>query len=542
MDTKALRQKILDLAIRGKLVPQDPNDEPASVLLGRIRQQKQQMVKEGKLKPKDIKNDSVIFVGEDNLHYEKFADGSVKCIEDEIPFDLPDGWAWAKINTIAFVTKLAGFEYTKNIAPGLCEDGIPLFKGKNVQNSTIVYEFESFIPESVSDELQRSQVTKKCILTPYVGTIGNIGIHNRPGKYHLGSNVGKIELYNDNVVLLEEYVVAYLQSGFGYQQLTKHMKATAQASISIEAIRDVYLPIPPANEQLRMWSALSNALAMIERIENTELDITNLIKSTKSKVLDLAIRGKLVPQDPNDEPASVLLERIRAEKEELIKQGKIKRDKKESVIFRGEDNSYYEKIGDDVRCIDEEIPFDIPDTWEWVRLENCCSKEIRRGKSPKYTERSGTLVFAQKCNTKYNGIDVGLALYLDEDTLSRYPADEYMQDGDVVVNSTGMGTLGRVGIYCATDNHLGLPIVPDSHVTVIRVAHNIQAFYMYAFIKADQREIEKKGEGSTNQKELKPLTLKEMLIPIPPYSEQERIAAAITAAFSTISALEKSLN
>lgn len=173
-----------------------------------------------------------------NLHYEKFADGNVKCIEDEIPFDLPDGWVWSKINTIAFVTKLAGFEYTKNIAPSLCENGIPLFKGKNVQNSTIVYEFESFIPESVSDELQRSQITKKCILTPYVGTIGNIGIHNRPGKYHLGSNVGKIELYNDDVVLLEEYVVSYLQSGYGYQQLTKHIKATAQASISTESIRD----------------------------------------------------------------------------------------------------------------------------------------------------------------------------------------------------------------------------------------------------------------------------------------------------------------
>ena len=308
----------------------------------------------------------------DNLHYEKFADGSVKCIEDEIPFDLPDGWAWAKINTIAFVTKLAGFEYTKNIAPSLCEDGIPLFKGKNVQNSTIVYEFESFIPESVSDELQRSQVTKKCILTPYVGTIGNIGIHNRPGKYHLGSNVGKIELYNDNVVLLEEYVVAYLQSGFGYQQLTKHMKATAQASISIEAIRDVYLPIPPANEQLRMWSALSNALAMIERIENTELDITNLIKSTKSKILDLAIRGKLVPQDPNDEPASVLLERIRAEKEELIKQGKIKRDKKESVIFRGEDNSYYLKTGELVESLEDWDFEELPGGWSVCCLGELC--------------------------------------------------------------------------------------------------------------------------------------------------------------------------
>ena len=307
-----------------------------------------------------------------NLHYEKFADGSVKCIEDEIPFDLPEGWAWAKINTIAFVTKLAGFEYTKNIAPSLCEDGIPLFKGKNVQNSTIVYEFESFIPESVSDELQRSQVTKKCILTPYVGTIGNIGIHNRPGKYHLGSNVGKIELYNDNVVLLEEYVVAYLQSGFGYQQLTKHMKATAQASISIEAIRDVYLPVPPANEQLRMWSSLSNALAMIERIENTELDITNLIKSTKSKILDLAIRGKLVPQDPNDEPASVLLERIRAEKEGLIKQGKIKRDKKESVIFRGEDNSYYLRTGELVESLADWDFEELPDGWSVCCLGELC--------------------------------------------------------------------------------------------------------------------------------------------------------------------------
>ena len=542
MDTKALRQKVLDLAIRGKLVPQDPNDEPASVLLDRIRAEKQRLMKEGKLKAKDIKNDTVIFVGDDNLHYEKFADGSVKCIEDEIPFELPDGWAWSKINTIAFVTKLAGFEYTKSIGPNLCEKGIPLFKGKNVQNSTIVYEFESFIPESISDELQRSQITKKCILTPYVGTIGNIGIHTHPGKYHLGSNVGKIEIYNEDVVLLEEYVVSYLQSKYGYQQLTKHMKATAQASISIEAIRDVYLPIPPANEQLRMWDALSKALALIEHIENTELEIADLIKSTKVKILDHAVRGQLVPQDPADEPASVLLERIRLEKEALIKAGKIKRDKKESIIFRGDDNSYYEKIGTEVRCIDEEIPFDIPDAWEWARLETLCSKEIRRGKSPKYVEESGPLVFAQKCNTKYNGIDIGLALCLDESTLSKYPADEYMQDQDIVINSTGTGTLGRVGLYQASDNCVNLPIVPDSHVTVIRGFSSVQAFYLYAFLKANQSELEKKGEGSTNQKELKPLTLKEMLVPLPPINEQKRIEATIVYAFHRISDIEKSLN
>lgn len=203
--------------------------------------------------------------------------------------------------------------------------------------------------------------------------------------------------------------------------------------------------------------------------------------------------------------------------------------------------SYYEKIGDEARCIDEEIPFEIPDTWEWVRLENCCCKEIRRGKSPKYIEQSETLVFAQKCNTKYNGIDIGLALYLDESTLNKYPEDEYMQDGDIVINSTGTGTLGRVGFYRSTANRNNIPIVPDSHVTVIRSYRELHAFYLYAFMKANQSELEKKGEGSTNQKELKPLTLKELYVPIPPYEEQLRIAVSINNVFSIISKLEKSL-
>ena len=128
MDTKALRQKVLDLAIRGKLVPQDPNDEPASVLLERIRQQKQQMVKDGKLKAKDIKNDTIIFVGEDNLHYEKFADGSVKCIEDEIPFELPDGWAWARVNQIY------NFIDYRGATPNKITSGVPLITAKNVKS------------------------------------------------------------------------------------------------------------------------------------------------------------------------------------------------------------------------------------------------------------------------------------------------------------------------------------------------------------------------------------------------------------------------
>ena len=131
---------------------------------------------------------------------------------------------------------------------------------------------------------------------------------------------------------------------------------------------------------------------------------------------------------------------------------------------------------------------------------------------------------------------------MDEGTLNRYPADEYMQDGDVVINSTGTGTLGRVGFYQIADNRLELPIVPDSHVTVVRGSSSIQAFYLYAFLKANQSELEKKGEGSTNQKELKPLTLKEMLVPLPPVSEQKRITASIVKAFSIIDTIEQSLS
>ena len=281
-----------------------------------------------------------------NLHYEQFADGTVKCIEDEVQFELPNGWNWARMNSVSFITKLAGFEYTSNIAPNLCDCGVPLFKGKNVQDGEIIYEFESFIPDEISDSLPRSQINRKCILTPYVGTIGNIGIHLRNGKFHLGSNVGKIELYNQNVYLSEEYTVYFLRSNYGYKELTKHIKATAQASISIEALRDVLLPVPPENEQKRIETTIREFLSFIEKIEIDKKIIKSNTDKVKSKILDLAIRGKLVPQDPNDEPASVLLERIREEKEELIKQGKIKRDKKESVIFKGDDNSYYEKYGE----------------------------------------------------------------------------------------------------------------------------------------------------------------------------------------------------
>ena len=539
IDTKALRQKILDLAIRGKLVPQDPDDEPASVLLERIRQQKQQMVKAGKLKPKDIKDDSVIFVGEDNLHYEKFADGSVKCIEDEIPFDLPEGWAWVRLVSLieAFITGPFGSALHKS---DYVADGIPLINPMNITDGKVIPIDKMQVSPETAERLSSFKVAPSDIVIARRGDMGRCAVVQPAQKGWLCGTGSFILRFP--AVLCSEYFAVCLRSPYSVELMSGNSIGNTMLNLNQTILKSILIPVPPCTEQNRIINAIFDADALLAEIANQSESFVMCVAKAKSKILDLAIRGQLVPQDPDDEPASVLLERIRAEKEELIKQGKIKRDKKESVIFRGEDNSYYEKVGSDVICIDAEIPFEIPDTWEWMRLESCCIKEIRRGKSPKYVGESGTLVFAQKCNTKYSDIDVGLALFLDESILGRYPDDEYMQDGDVVINSTGTGTLGRVGIYHTTDNHRGLPIVPDSHVTVIRAAHGIQSIYVYAFMKANQSELEKEGEGSTNQKELKPLTLKEMLIPIPPYSEQERIVATITTAFSIISAVEKSLS
>lgn len=201
--------------------------------------------------------------------------------------------------------------------------------------------------------------------------------------------------------------------------------------------------------------------------------------------------------------------------------------------------SYYEKIGDEINCIDEEVPFEIPESWAWCRLQFCCCKEIKRGKSPKYDESGSTLVFAQKCNTKHNGIDLSLASFLDDATITKYPDTEFMQNNDIVINSTGNGTLGRIGIVKDISN---FSIVPDSHVTIIRSSKFIVIDYLFTYLKSNQTNFEKMGEGSTNQKELKPFTLKNMLVPIPPYLEQTSIVHSINKTNTALQVIEESLN
>ena len=346
MDTKSMRQKILDLAIRGKLVPQDPTDEPASVLLKRIRAEKQQMVKDGKLKAKDIKGDTVIFKGEDNLHYEKVG-SEVRCIETEIPFEVPKNWVWTRIGSLfnlqsgKFISASEIHDVPDSIFRYAC------YGGNGIRGYADHYNREGSFP----------------LIGRQGALCGNI--NHADGRFYATEHAIVVEHFCEINIEWMCYFLSQLN-------LNQYSTATAQPGLSVTTINSIPIPLPPHKEQLSISDAISHAFTQIDIVEQGKLDLQSIIAQTKSKILDLAIRGKLVPQEPADEPASLLLERIRAEKEQLIKEGKIKRDKNESYIFRGVDKSYYQDKGGKRLCVEEMIPFDLPQQWLWCQLGEIC--------------------------------------------------------------------------------------------------------------------------------------------------------------------------
>ena len=364
MDTKALRQKILDLAIRGKLVPQDPNDEPASVLLERICQQKQQMVKEGKLKAKDIKNDTIIFVSEDNLYYEKFADGSVKCIEDEIPFELPDGWAWSRLGAVAEAIGDGDHQ-----PPPQTSFGVPFLVISNVSGGRLSFENTRFVSKEYFSQLPETRKPRNGdLLFTVTGSYGIPVLIDSDDKFCFQRHIAIVR----PCTISNRYLYVILGSSYVKSICDAKATGTAQKTVGLATLRELLIPVAPYKEQMQIYAQTQDALSIVDSVSSDKEDLLNIIESAKAKILDLAIRGQLVPQDPTDEPASVLLERIRAEKEELIKQGKIKRDKKESVIFRGEDNSYYLKTGELVESLEDWDFEELPGGWSVCCLGELC--------------------------------------------------------------------------------------------------------------------------------------------------------------------------
>ena len=504
MDTKALRQKILDLAIRGKLVPQDPNDEPAEVLLERIREQKQQMLKEGKLKKKDIKNDTIIFKGEDNLHYVKFQDGTVKCIEDEIPFEVPEGWAWARFLAITINRD---------------SERKPISASQRTDVEKI---YDYYGASGKIDKIDKYIFDEKLLLIGEDGA--NLVTRSKPiaffaeGKYWVNNHAHCIDSPDKSIL---QFICFFINA----INLEKYVTGSAQPKMTQDNMNSILVALPPYKEQQLISQQLDIIWASIDKIEFEKENVLKLVDNAKSKILDLAIRGKLVSQDSNNEPASVLLERIRAEKEELIKQGKIKRDKKESVIFKGDDNSYYEKIGNKVNCIDEEIPFELPEGWAFIRLKIAWELISGRDLSPsEYNDKNDGIPYITGASNFRNG-HISLVRWTTVPQV-------ITRRGDLLL--TCKGTIGEIAHNNFGEAHIARQIM------AIRNIYSLNIDFLALCIEYSMTKIKQAAKG------LIPGISREdilnLVIPIPPIKEQENICNKLKVTFSAIEHIEKSLN
>ena len=491
MTGQQLKNSILQMAVQGKLVPQDPNDEPASVLLERIRAEKEKLIKEGKIKKE--KNPSVIFRGADNLPYEKIGKNEPVCIADEVPFEIPESWEWCRIGELFF-----------------------LQAGKNISSSSISEKpFANAIPcyggNGIRGYVKSSNRSGDY---PIIGRQGALcgNINRATGDFYATEHAVCVTTFSNTNV---SWACVFLKA----LNLNQYATATAQPGLAVGTINRVLIPVPPVTEQRRITEKLYLLEPLLASYESTHDLIINqqhdFPEQLKKSILQEAVQGKLVPQDPTDEPASALLERIRAEKEQLIKSGKIKRDKHESVIFR-RDNSYYERVDGIERCIDDEIPFEIPDNWEWVRIKHV--GRITTGNTP------------SRIHPEYFGADIPFVS----------PGD--IHDGKIDIPSQGLSFEGmKVGriipqgsiLQVCIGGSIGKAAICDFDISFNQQVNAIEPIicnskYLFYAISAPyfiSRVKDKAGGTAT------PIISKgqweNMLMPLSPLKEQQRIATRI---------------
>ena len=509
IDTVALREKVLDLAIRGKLVPQDPNDEPASVLLERIREQKQQMVKEGKLKAKDIKDDSVIFVGDDNLHYEKFTDGNTICIEEETELMWPSTWVATRLKNI--IELLSGRDLSPNQYTDI-PNGIPYITGaSNFLCGEIKTDRFTPVPQVI--------VYKGDLLITCKGTVGELAYC----PYEQAHIARQIMAIRNSFGLNLEYICNCVRF---YVEKIKNSAKGLIPGISREDMLNLIIPLPPLNEQVKINSQINVLMKSIKSIDEKSQSLTTDIGNLKSKILDLAIRGKLVSQNPDDEPASMLLERIREEKEELIKQGKIKRDKNESIIFKGEDNSYYENL---------------PESWAITKL-GLISSVITKGTTPRggnITYLDNGIGFLRAENIEgYDKLNLQNLKFIDENTHNGFLKRSILKNDDILI--TIAGTLGRTAIVTKDV----LPLNTNQAVAIIRLVNPLlvnNRFIAYAINSNSIKKALLQQEVAMAIPNLSLENIHESFLPLPPLNEQLAIVEVIDKLFMVIDDIEKSL-
>ena len=502
MNGKQLKNSILQWAIQGRLVPQDPTDEPASVLLQRIQTEKARLVKEGKLK-KSALSDSVIFRGEDNKYYEKVGK-TITCIDEDIPFEIPESWEWVRLGNIIHLQ--SGQDLTPD-KYNASEDGIPYLTGaSNLENGKVIINRWT--------QNGRAFSYKGELLLTCKGTVGSMAILQEL-VVHIARQFMSIRPMAGFDIL---YGKIYLETYIGkLQSAAKSMIP----GIERTDILQLFLPLPPLAEQHRIVAKVEEVLSVVERYEKAQDALDTLCNSLdgrlRKSILSEAIQGHLVPQDPTDEPASQLLQRIQAEKAKLVKEGKLKKAAlSDSVIFRGEDNKYYEKVGKTITCIDEDIPFEIPETWEWCRFGNIM---INRD-----SERIPLSVSQRQSLDKVYDY-YGASGVIDK-------VDKYLFDKDLLL----IGEDGANLLYRST------PIAfiakgkywVNNHAHVLDACGGLNLPYMSMFINAISLAdyITGTAQPKMNQK-----MMNSILIPLPPLAEQRRIVAKVEEVFAVLDRL-----
>ena len=522
MNGKQLKNSILQWAIQGKLVPQDPNDEPASVLLDKIRQEKERLIKRKKIK-RD-KNASIIYRGEDNSYYEKLlATGEVKCIDEEVPFDVPQGWEWCRLRDIILGTN-AGKSPNCEKRPKKSEEW-GVLTTTSIQENAFLSNENKVLPKHYIINPEHC-VRYGDILITRAGPVNRTGIvcmvENNCDKLILSDKTVRIDYMHD--YCNPKFLVFVLNSSAIHELVMSATvgMAASQVNVSQSSIQNTLIPFPPSKEQQRIVNKLKVLLLQIEKYDNAQNKLDELNKTVKDiikkSVLQEAIQGRLVSQLEEEGTAKELLDQIKAEKQRLVKEGKLKKSAlNDSIIFRGDDNKYYEQIGENCNDITDEIPFDLPYNWCWCRFSNIVSMTI--GKTPARGEQTYWI------NGKYNWVSIsdmvdGGSISTTKEKVSDLAVKEVFSAPISEKGSLLMSfklSIGKTSILDIDAYH------NEAIITISPIIDKEYAMRNYLFkvlpLIANLGESKDAIKGKT----LNSKSLSNLLIPLPPLQEQQRI-------------------
>ena len=519
MTAQQLKNSILQMAVQGKLVPQDPNDEPASVLLQRIKAEKQELIKAGKIK-KDKKSSEIFRGATHNLPY-AFCEQigkEIRDISDEIPFEIPDSWEWVRLSSIC--TKLVDGDHN----PPKGEKSTTqyyMLSSTNINHNTLVElnKVRYLNKEIFEKENSRTKVSVGDVFFTSVGSLGRSCVFQGGHNICFQRSVTVI-----STLIYNYYLKYFFDNPFFQDKIVREATGTAQKGFYLNQLSECIIPLPPLFEQHRIVAKIEELLPYIERYGEAEEHLTALNttfpEALKKSILQEAVQGKLVPQNPDDKPASVLLERIRTEKQALIKAGKIKKDKHESAIIT-RDKIPYEIIDGKERCIADEVPFELPDSWCWCRLGDILLKLTDGTHStPKYTE-SG-IPFISVKDVSSGKLDFSNCKHISEKEHTELYDRCNPEIGDILLTK-----VGTTGIPVIVDTDLPFSLF----VSVALLKFNQELLYnKYLLYMINSPLVQKQAAENTKGVGNKNWVMRDIantLIVIPPIEEQHRIVAKI---------------